>query len=80
MSRTIVFGGLRSCVPGRSRPPESSLSATRFTVVSYSVSKRLGCLAGLFFCLHPRSHTTMDPDLENVIRQAIVDAEATGRG
>ncbi len=34
---------------------------------------------GLFFCHRPRSHTTMDPDLENVIRQAIVDAEATGR-
>ncbi len=35
---------------------------------------------GLFFCPRPRSHVRMDPDLENVIRQAIVDAEATGRG
>ncbi len=26
-----------------------------------------------------RSHTTMDPDLENVIRQALADAEAAGR-
>ncbi len=53
----IVFGGLRSCVPGRFGPPE-----------------------GLFFCHRPRSHTTMDPDLENVIRQAFGDAEATSWG
>ncbi len=36
--------------------------------------------AGLFFYLRPRSHTGMDPDLENVIRQALADAKATGRG
>ncbi len=35
--------------------------------------------AGLFFCLHPRSHTHMDPDLENVIRQALGDALAAGK-
>ncbi len=46
------------------RGPESSLSATRFTVVSHSVSKRPGCPAGLFFRARSRSHTTMDPDLE----------------
>ena len=34
---------------------------------------------GLSFCLGPRSHTTMDPDLENVIRQALGDALAAGR-
>ncbi len=26
-----------------------------------------------------RSHTTMDPDLENVIRQALTDAKAAGK-
>ena len=26
-----------------------------------------------------RSHTTMDPDLENVIRQALADAQTAGR-
>jgi hypothetical protein len=28
-------------------------------------------VAGLFFCRRLRSHTRMDPDLENVIRQAL---------
>ncbi len=35
--------------------------------------------AGLFFRSRPRSHTGMDPDLENVIRQALADAEAAGK-
>ena len=35
--------------------------------------------AGLSFCLRPRSHSRMDPDLENVIRQALTDAKAAGR-
>ncbi len=35
--------------------------------------------AGLFFYLGLRSHTPMDPDLENVIRQAQADAQAAGR-
>ncbi len=35
--------------------------------------------AGLFFCLGLRSHTHMDLDLENVIRQALGDARAAGR-
>ncbi len=35
--------------------------------------------AGLFFCACPRSHSRMDPDLENVIRQALADARAAGR-
>ena len=35
--------------------------------------------AGLFFCACPRSHSRMDPDLENVIRQALADAEAAGK-
>ncbi len=35
--------------------------------------------AGLFFGRRLRSHTHMDPDLETVIRQALGDAEATGR-
>ncbi len=30
--------------------------------------------AGLFFYLGLRSHTPMDPDLENVIRQTLADA------
>ena len=34
---------------------------------------------GLSFCLGPRSHAHMDPDLENVIRQALGDALAAGR-
>ena len=34
---------------------------------------------GLFFCRRPRSHTDMDLDLENVIRQALGDAQAAGR-
>ncbi len=34
---------------------------------------------GLFFCHRPRSHTGMDPDLENVIRQALGDARAAGK-
>ncbi len=34
---------------------------------------------GLFFRAGSRSHTGMDPDLENVIRQALADAEAAGR-
>ncbi len=59
--------------------PENSLSATRFTVISHSVLKRLGCLAGLFFYRRLRSHTHMDPDLENVIRQALADAQAAGK-
>ena len=35
--------------------------------------------AGLFFCRRLRSHTHMDPGLENVIRQALGDAQAAGR-
>ena len=35
--------------------------------------------AGLFFCRRLRSHTHMDPDLENVIRQALEDAQAAGK-
>ncbi len=35
--------------------------------------------AGLFFRSRPRAHTRMDPDLENVIRQALDDALAVGR-
>ncbi len=35
--------------------------------------------AGLFFCALPRSHTHIDPDLENVIRQALADAQAAGK-
>ena len=33
---------------------------------------------GLLFA-SDRAHSRMDPDLENVIRQALADAEATGR-
>ena len=35
--------------------------------------------AGLFFCRRLRSHSRMDPDLENVIRQALGDALAAGK-
>ncbi len=35
--------------------------------------------ARLFFCRRPRSHTPKDPGLENVIRQALADAQAAGR-
>ncbi len=35
--------------------------------------------AGLFFCRRLRSHTQMDPDLENVIRQALGDALTAGK-
>ncbi len=35
--------------------------------------------AGLFYCRRLRSHIGMDPDLENVIRQALEDALAAGR-
>ncbi len=35
--------------------------------------------AGLFFRRRLRSHTTMDPDLENVIRQALEDALLAGK-
>ncbi len=40
---------------------------------------RLRLCAGLFFCRRLRSHTRMDPDLENVIRQALTDAKAAGK-
>ena len=36
-------------------------------------------VAGLFFCRRLRSHSRMDLDLENVIRQALGDAQAAGR-
>ncbi len=36
-------------------------------------------MVGLFFCLQRRSHARMDPDLENVIRQALGDALAAGK-
>ena len=36
-------------------------------------------MAGLSFRPHPRSHAPMDPDLENVIRQALGDALAAGK-
>ena len=42
----------------------------------------MGCpvlVAGLFLCRRLRSHARMDPDLENVIRQALGDAQAAGR-
>ncbi len=35
--------------------------------------------SGLFFCRRLRSHSRMDPDLENVIRQALEDAQAAGK-
>ena len=35
--------------------------------------------AGLFFCPQPRSHRGMGCSVENVIRQALEDAQATGR-
>ncbi len=35
--------------------------------------------AGLFLCRWLRSHTHMDLDLENVIRQALGDALAVGK-
>ncbi len=35
--------------------------------------------AGLFFCHRLRSHIRMDPDLENVIRQALGDTLAAGK-
>ncbi len=34
--------------------------------------------AGLFFCRNIRFNTYMDSDLENVIRQALEDAQAAG--
>ncbi len=36
-------------------------------------------MAGLLFCRRLRSHIHMDPDLENVIRQALEDAQAAGK-
>ncbi len=41
------------------------------------VPRSLG--AGLFFCRRLRSHGRIDPDLENVIRQALGDAQAAGK-
>ncbi len=35
--------------------------------------------AGLFFCRWLRSHSPMDPDLENVIRRALGIAKAVGK-
>ncbi len=35
--------------------------------------------AGHFFCRRLRSHSRMDPDLENVIRQALGDALVAGK-
>ena len=35
--------------------------------------------AGLFFCRWLRTSSHMDRDLENVIRQALEDAQAAGR-
>ena len=36
-------------------------------------------VAGLFFRARLRSHGRMDPDLENVIRQALADAKDAGK-
>ncbi len=36
-------------------------------------------MAELFFCPGLGSHTAMDPDLENVIRQALTDTKASGK-
>ncbi len=36
-------------------------------------------IAGLFFRRRLRSHTRIDQDLENVIRQALGDAQAAGK-
>ncbi len=36
-------------------------------------------MAELFFCPGLGSHIRMDPDLENVIRQALTDAKASGK-
>ncbi len=35
--------------------------------------------AGLFFWLRPRFHPGMGPGLDNIIRQALADAQAAGR-
>ena len=35
--------------------------------------------AWLFFWLRPRFHAGMDPELDNIIRQALADAQAAGR-
>ncbi len=35
--------------------------------------------AGLFFRLRPRFHAGMDPELDNIIRQALADAQAAGQ-
>ncbi len=40
---------------------------------------RLRLCVGLFFCRRLRSHTHMDPDLENFIRRALEDALAAGK-
>ncbi len=35
--------------------------------------------AALFFWLRPRFHAGMDSELDNIIRQALADAQAAGR-
>ncbi len=55
-----------------------------FITEQYVISPALVCPqaplgAGLSFRRRLRSHTHMDPDLENVIRQALTDAQAAGK-
>ncbi len=47
--------------------------------MSELITEQRSALAGLFFCLGLRSHIRMDPDLDNVIRQALGDALAAGK-
>ncbi len=59
----------------------SACSVALMVQISLSAQPRVAVPepAGLFFWLRPRFHAGMDPELGNIIRQALADAQAAGR-
>jgi len=59
----------------------SARSVALIVQISLSAQPRVAVPepAGLFFWLRPRFHADMDPELDNIIRQALADAQAAGR-
>ena len=67
----------RALTTDQARPARSCCAA--WITRAHQERHRHPAPAGLFFCRWPRSHTLMDPDLENVIRQTLADAQAAGK-
>ena len=59
----------------------SARSVALIVQISLSAQPRVAVPepAGLFFWLRPRFHADMDPELDNIIRQALADTQAAGR-